>query len=264
MYPEPLFYILGQPINFYALIGFLGCLLSLGLGIALTRRRDMPPAIVLDMWLIAIVAAVLGGELLPRLPAAFGGPRMGSWSLAGIVSVLCSLSIFSALHPATRLRPLEALDIAVVSMAPFHVLLRLGCFSAGCCHGKPAYGLPWAVTFTNPASASIYKGIPVHPTQLYHAAANLLIVILLLKLFKRPAFRGALMWVYLLAYGLLRFVIEFYRGDVRPMVGFLSLNQVVCLAFIFVGGTMLARRFLVRAGVERQEASFDREAVRSQ
>lgn len=105
------------------------------------------------------------------------------------------------------------------------------------------------MTFTHPATACIYKGLPVHPTQLYHVAANLTIFSLLMALRKRHSLKGTLIWVYFLAYGLLRFVVEFYRGDVRPMVGVLSINQVLCLVFIALGGGMLARRFLMDSQV---------------
>jgi phosphatidylglycerol:prolipoprotein diacylglycerol transferase len=172
--------------------------------------------------------------------------RQGYWSIAAIIVLVCFLWVFAKLHPATREKPLEALDIDFPALALYGALARFGCFSAGCCHGKPAWDLPWAVVFDHPASSSIYRGIPVHPTQLYEAAGDLVIFSLLIALRNRPAFKGALIWVYLLAYGLLRFCVEFYRGDVRPMVGLLSLNQVICIAFIVIGSAMLARRFAFR------------------
>ncbi len=69
------------------------------------------------------------------------------------------------------------------------------------------------------------------PGQLYESLGCLLISLALLSLRQHPALRGALVWIYLIAYGLLRFAIEFFRGDARPMLGILSLNQIFCLGF---------------------------------
>jgi hypothetical protein len=231
MCPEPLFHILGYGVNLYTLFYSLGLFPVFALSFLLARERGNQPARVLVGCAIGVISVLMATR----------------WSVAGIILFVGSMGLFSALRPTRRARPLEALDIAFPPVALYQALARLGCFSAGCCHGKPAYGLPWAVTFSHPASACIYKGIPVHPTQLYQAAGNLVIFAILLALRNRPAFRGALLWVYLLSYGLLRFIVEFYRGDVRPMVGFLSLSQVVCIAFVLVGGVMLTRRFLAGA-----------------
>ena len=70
----------------------------------------------------------------------------------------------------------------------------------------------------------------------------LLISLALLSLRQHAALRGALVWIYLIAYGLLRFAIEFFRGDARPMLGILSLNQIFCLGFIAIGAVVLIRR----------------------
>ena len=60
-----------------------------------------------------------------------------------------------------------------------HVVGRFGCLFAGCCYGKPTT-LPWGITFTDPFAADNVGtplGVPLHPTQLYEAGAELLILI---------------------------------------------------------------------------------------
>ena len=69
-------------------------------------------------------------------------------------------------------------DVFAPGIALGHVTGRLGCFAAGCCYGKPT-DVPWAVIFTNPLAAANVGtplGIPLHPTQLYEAGAELLIL----------------------------------------------------------------------------------------
>jgi len=56
-------------------------------------------------------------------------------------------------------------------------------FTAGCFHGKPVCPLcnfPFAVTFSDSNSASIDRGFPIHPTQLYEAIGNFALVLVLL------------------------------------------------------------------------------------
>ena len=109
-------------------------------------------------------------------------------------------------------------DVFAPGIALGHVVGRFGCFFAGCCYGKPTT-LPWGITFTDPfaaANVGTPLGVPLHPTQLYEAGAELLILIVLLATERkgRP-FPGRTFWLYMLLYAVSRFIIEFYRGDTR-------------------------------------------------
>ena len=122
-------------------------------------------------------------------------------------------------------------DVFAPGIALGHVVGRMGCLLAGCCFGgRPS--VPWAITFTDPAAAANVGtplGVPLHPTQLYEAGAELLILAFLLLWERRGrAFPGRTFWSYMLLYGVSRFVIEFYRGDSRGMVfDALSTSQFV-------------------------------------
>src|SRR5262249_55983215 len=93
--------------------------------------------------------------------------------------------------------------------------------------------VPWAVTFTNPLAAANVGtplNIPLHPTQLYEAAAELLILVILLATERkgRP-FAGRTFWLYMLLYAISRYVIEIYRGDPRGTVGMFSTSQFISI-----------------------------------
>jgi phosphatidylglycerol:prolipoprotein diacylglycerol transferase len=69
-------------------------------------------------------------------------------------------------------------DVFAPGIALGHVTGRLGCLAAGCCYGSPT-DVPWAITFTNPLAAANVGtplGIALHPTQVYEAGAELLIL----------------------------------------------------------------------------------------
>ena len=114
---------------------------------------------------------------------------------------------------------------------------RLGCFMAGCCFGRECHP-PWAVTFNNPDTLAPV-GVPVHPTQLYESFLALGVFFFLLWLRHRQTFPGQMLGVYLLLAGVMRFIVEFFRGDERGPVLLLGMpsTQVVALG-IMVGAAI--------------------------
>jgi phosphatidylglycerol:prolipoprotein diacylglycerol transferase len=97
--------------------------------------------------------------------------------------------------------------VPVVALGQFFG--RVGCFSAGCCHGKPC-DLSWAVTF--PPGIAIPGAL--HPSQLYEASAVLLIFFILLWQRSIKRFHGQVVIVYLMLYAIVRFFLEIFRGDI--------------------------------------------------
>jgi phosphatidylglycerol:prolipoprotein diacylglycerol transferase len=85
------------------------------------------------------------------------------------------------------------------------------CFLNGDTYGLPT-SLPWAVTFTNP-EAMAPLGVPLHPTQLYEMTLNLSLFGFLWAWRKWARFDGQLFLVYAAGYGLIRLVVENFRGD---------------------------------------------------
>ena len=121
-------------------------------------------------------------------------------------------------------------DVFAPGIALGHVIGRLGCLLAGCCYGKPT-NVPWAITFTDPfaaANVGTPLNVPLHPTQVYEAGAELLILIFLIVTERkwRP-YPGRTFWGYMLLYAISRFIIEFYRADERGFVVGLSTSQFI-------------------------------------
>ena len=76
------------------------------------------------------------------------------------------------------------------------------------------------------------------PTQLFEAAFELMLFLLMVLLYKRlSSYNLAL---YLTAYGIFRFVLEFYRGDSRGATGIsLSPSQLMSLILLVAGVCIL-------------------------
>jgi phosphatidylglycerol:prolipoprotein diacylglycerol transferase len=255
VFPQTLFSIAGYNVNLYLLFYTLGGIPAIILGLRLARERAIPLMIVMDVCVIGGISALGAALLFYALTQSFLPTLPNVWGIPAIAGFLIAAIIYGARHPLRQANVLVPLDVAFAPLALYQAITRLGCFCAGCCHGKPVCvecQFPWAVTFADPSSASIYQGVPVYPTQLLLALGDLLIALMLLAIRNKPEFRGALIWVYLIGYGALRFSVEFTRGDVRAMVGDLYLSQVIGLALALIGALMLARRFALgmRAQVE--------------
>jgi phosphatidylglycerol:prolipoprotein diacylglycerol transferase len=123
-------------------------------------------------------------------------------------------------------------DVFAPGIALGHVTGRLGCLAAGCCYGRPA-DVPWAIVFNSPLAAANVGtplGIPLHPTQIYEAGAELLILILILATERRGrTFAGRTFWLYIFLYAVSRYVVEMYRGDPRGEVFGFSTSQFISL-----------------------------------
>lgn len=127
-------------------------------------------------------------------------------------------------------------DAGTLSTCLTIALMRLGCFANGCCWGKIS-SKPWAVQYYDPRSVMPYKGIPVHPVQVYDAALGLSIGVILWVLWKEKIARGHLFLVFAILYPLSRFVTEFFRADTfrgENVLFGLSTSQVISVAIFGV------------------------------
>ncbi|HSG00592.1 MAG TPA: prolipoprotein diacylglyceryl transferase family protein, partial [Vicinamibacterales bacterium] len=125
-----------------------------------------------------------------------------------------------------------------------HIIGRFGCLLAGCCYGRPT-DLPWGITFTDPVAAANVGtplGEALHPTQLYDAGAEALILLFLLATERRgQPFPGRTFWGYMLLYGVSRFAIELFRGDPRGTMMGMATSQFVSVLIVPVSLFMLWR-----------------------
>lgn len=130
-------------------------------------------------------------------------------------------------------------DILAPALALGHFFGRIGCFFAGCCHGKVC-DLPWAITFTHPESLAPTH-VPLHPTQLYSALNNLLIFFILWAFRRRKSYDGQVFWLYAMIYGITRSIIEIFRGDYRGefLFGVVSISQFIGISMALISVFMM-------------------------
>ena len=259
-------------ITIYTYGVLLAAAYLLGLQLALTRAkaRGLDSTKVMDLGIYIIISALVGAKLLLLVtdfqtfksnPAElFNLLREGGVFYGGLI-----VAVLVALWYIRRVGlPLwTTCDVFAPGIALGHVIGRLGCFFAGCCFGRPT-NVPWAITFTNPfaaANVGTPLNVPLHPTQLYEAGAELLILIFLLVTEKKGRmFPGRTFWLYMLLYAITRYVIEFYRGDERGTVGPFSTSQFISLLLAPLAVLMLIYLGRLSGGPAHEGARSQRAA----
>jgi len=140
-----------------------------------------------------------------------------------------------------KLPCLIVLDLIAPAVALGHSLGRLGCFSYGCCYGKPTTSF---IGMLFPAGSPAGIGEPVIPTQLISSFFLLVIFFLLLCVRDRRKFKGQVFFSYLFLYGIFRFIIEFYRGDPRGYWGVFSVSQWISLLLVISSAVFFIKKFM--------------------
>ena len=249
---HPILFEVGNwPVYSYGVLLAAAYLAGLQLAVIRARKSGMDGARVMDLGIYLIIAALVGAKLMLVI-VDFDHFRSQPGELLSLVraggvfygGLIFAFAVGMWLVRRYKLPVWKAADAYAPGIALGHVIGRLGCLLAGCCYGKPT-DLPWGVTFTSPVAAANVGtplGIPLHPTQLYDAGAELLILAFLLIFEKRGRpFAGRTFWLYMLLYAISRFVVEMFRGDDRGTMAGLSTSQIVSLLVVPAAIVMLMR-----------------------
>jgi len=152
----------------------------------------------------------------------------------GIVGGIVFFVYFTTKH---KIPKMLILDLITPSIPLAHAFGRIGCFMAGCCHGR-ACALPWAVTFTDPHSLAPLN-IALHPTQLYESfLLFILTAILLLSEKMITRVHGRMISLYILGYTIIRFTVEHFRGDNRGTIQSVNISGTQIISIIIAFGAL--------------------------
>jgi phosphatidylglycerol:prolipoprotein diacylglycerol transferase len=243
-------------IHTYGVLVAAGFLLGLGLAVKQAKKEGIPSNKIVDLGFYVLLSALIGSRLLFILINAshyIENPleifKIWEGGLVFYGGVLLTVPTFLWYVRKHSLGVWSTADLFAPSLAVAHAIGRIGCFFAGCCYGKPAEGFPWAVTFTDPESLAII-GIPLHPTQLYESLGEFINFFILIILRRYKSFNGQLFMTYILLYSVLRFIVEFYRGDIGRgfIISQLSLSQGISILMflVAVAGLIVLRKRRMR------------------
>lgn len=173
-----------------------------------------------DLFPLIILSGAIGARLfhvLVERPTYFYEHPLDVFKLwdggvtfyGGLILAIIVAWIYCKKH---KINVLALFDFLIPYVALGEVFGRMGCFLAGCCHGVPT-DLPWGIAITNPDSVTRPLGIPLHPTQLYQIAWNILTFIIVYRTSWRKKFIGQSLLMYGIMYPIGRSIIEIFRGD---------------------------------------------------
>ena len=220
--------------------------------IVLGRREGRDINFCSDLLLWIMVAGIVGARLayvasdpryfMARPERVFLLTQGGLIYYGGFIGAGIGIVLFAYRR---RERPLALLDFIIPSVPLGHVFGRIGCFLNGCCFGQRWDG-PLAVCYPRDSfawQAHVDAGwiqknsssLPVHPVQLYEAAANAMLYLLLVWAFRHRRREGQVLALYLTTYPVARFLLEGWRGDERLRWAGLTAAQELSLALFVIG-----------------------------
>jgi len=223
MYPI-LFRIGSFPVNTYGVFLAIAFLCAIFVTVRLAARDGLPKEKIYDLCLWLLLSSLIGSKLLmfftepeyrqnPKLLFSLDFLRSGGVFYGGLLGAV--LAGFFLMR-RWKLPWWKTADACAPGIALGNFFGRQGCFSAGCCWGKPTT-LPWGVQFTEAGHeiTGVPIGIHLHPTQLYESFVMLIVFFFLLWLHKKKKFNGQVILAYVVIYATVRFLIEFVRDDPR-------------------------------------------------
>lgn len=216
--------------------GMIGAYLMLGQGVPVADSALILGGLLMGH-LVAARAFLLpwwGLHLVRRPVHVLRTVEFASWG--GYVAIAIVMGVYAS---ATDFGFFQLTDIAARAGPLAHAIGRLGCFTFGCCFGRPTR-LPLAVRYDSPeAKASRVaglRGVPLHPVPLYEAAYNVLLFAILNAVALVGAPVGMPSALYLVLYGTGRFCLETLRyNGPNDDIGPLPRNQWLALLMLVSG-----------------------------
>jgi phosphatidylglycerol:prolipoprotein diacylglycerol transferase len=232
----------------------LALLAALAVSVLAARRAGLGADKVWNLDLIAILTALFTGRLLPILmhPHLFRSHPFWLLGMLTLPDVWFALGgalvgvLAAALYAlAEGLPVLRTADVLAPAVAIAFCFNRIGAFCGGSAWGTPTH-FPWRVVYRSPVAYLWYRvplGVALHPVQLYDGAASLGIFGLLVWMGRRAGSSrdGEIAGAWLFLYGVIRFFLEFLRGDParEPLFGgALTLAQLLSIGAVLIGGAL--------------------------
>ncbi len=240
--------VFGRDIPVYGICFYAGIFLASAAAVLICPKKKIERFDLVCSAVYTMIGAMIGAKLLfiavsirqiiqleiPLEAVIKGGFVFYGGLLGGAAGLIIYLRQF-------KLPALPFLDLYAFALPLGHAVGRVGCFFAGCCYGLP-YDGPISCTYVSTAGMTPL-GVPLFPIQLLEAALLVaLFSVQCVSICIKPGAQGVQVCTYCFVYPVIRFTLEFFRGDAeRGEIGVLSTSQIVsviiivaCAAYIFI------------------------------
>jgi phosphatidylglycerol:prolipoprotein diacylglycerol transferase len=240
------------PIYAYGVMLGVSLVVGWYLTLPLADRDGLPKETMANCYVITALAALAGARLLyvatntEEFKSVFDLFALRNGGLVAYGGFLGGFLGSWAFLAPKGIRLMAWADDAVPSLASGLLITRIGCYLFGCDFGtrlsdgaphwlktlgtfphwapntlasgdgSPAYVRHLELVRGTPLEQQLVKmntSFPVHPTQLYESLVGLVLLILLLWQRRYTRFRGQVFFLFVFAYGYLRFLLELWRDD---------------------------------------------------
>ncbi len=259
----PYIEVFGLSIPTYGLVSVLGVFAAGLVSLHIAKKRNVDIYCLLSTAIAAAVGLFIGAHLLYSLTRIEDIIYVlthyeyydGFWDFArNLVRPMSGMVFYGGLYggllaglifaKAKKYPVGEMGDVFSVFIPLFHAFGRVGCFFAGCCYGvESEFGFAGRVY-----ALGMRESVRRFPVQLLEVFCLLVLFAMMLTLYKREKARGKLIFIYLLIYGVLRFILEFFRGDeIRGRFLMFSTSQwISILTILWVSLYLVIHRIRLR------------------
>ncbi|MCX7834810.1 MAG: prolipoprotein diacylglyceryl transferase [bacterium] len=254
MYPE-IFRIGPFALHSYGLMVFIGFATGIWFAAKRAEKKGYPKEMVYDVSLWILIASLVGARGLYVLTHSdeFKGRWLdaispiqsdGTIGIAGLVllgGVILSIVAVYLFSKRKKISFWLITDLLVPSLALGEFFGRIGCFLNGCCFGIPTHFFLGVVFPSTCAAGAQFPDTHIHPTQLYMSLTAILTFFILLIIESRLSRLGQLFGIYLIIYGITRFIIEDFRWYESSMILFqgndwyITISQMLSIIMVIAG-----------------------------
>jgi phosphatidylglycerol:prolipoprotein diacylglycerol transferase len=239
--PEPILFALGPvKIHWYGLALILGMLAAMFVFFRLVKKYKLDSEKMIDMVFWTIILGIIGARLydvLLEFPYYLNKPLdifkiwQGGLAIHGAIIAGAIVIWFFAKKQKISFWLIASLVVPALALA--QAIGRWGNYFNQELFGRPT-GLAWGIpidVFHRPAD--YLSDVYFHPVFLYESIGNLFVFTILLILHKKTNILEKVYWqkiivlIYLMAYSLLRFSMEFIRIDSTPTIAGLRWPQII-------------------------------------
>ena len=238
---NPYIHLFSIHIPSYGLLALVSLMVLSAYGIIKAKQNDLSIYDFLILESIALLGALIGSKLLfvtlnfNKIQLALSSNLItvndlltsGFIFYGGLIGALLFLYLFNKKFLKVDLK--RYLNIVIPIIPLCHGIARIGCYLSGCCYGI-AYDGIGSVVF--PENSLAPSGIHLFPVQLLEAFLLFVLSICLFIFEKRKS--NHLLTSYLVFYGIMRFFLEFLRGDKLEKVYLFSLSESQIISLMII------------------------------
>ncbi len=256
----PIISIFGRQVGSYALCTLIGLIVCTIFATKFAKKFKLYFEDIILIILVIMLGLIVGGHVLyflTNLDNFLSFLTTGSFTFrqflskvmecgggmvfyGGLIGAVTALEIY--LRIAHKENKNLLMNLFAMCVPLFHTFGRVGCFFGGCCYGIES---DFGFVITNNILYPAVNGVRRLPVSLIEAMANFLLFIFLFIIFKKSHSKISLLYVYMFFYSIIRFVLEFFRGDeIRGIFYGLSTSQWISIMLFITSLIYFLNRYI--------------------